>query len=421
MGLIKRIFGKSEEQGGGIDWFVRFVEKSVGDKTFKDFSTEDLLDLYNKNALIKRCAWEIATSAAEPPLNVMRWTPEGELEPAPEHWANELIERPNDLYDRAQFVIYMSLHKLLSGASFVLPFGPEQGVRGAGPIVELWPVPSHWMKVVPGKGLEPIAGYQIQQDYGHWVDLEPDEVIYSYYPDPTSTWKASGPLRSASADVQLDQRRQNYVGEMMKNLVVPGLGIFSKQPMSAEAKDGLRKSIQERAGAGNRGGTIFLEGEGTDAKMFNPLADVDLPGLISMTESRICMVFGVPPEQIGSRTGLSASTYSNKEEARKSFYAETMKPFWAGLESSLTKGILYRNNDVDHVFRFDLGDISALQPDMKSISERVTAEYQLGLITREEARRELGRDADIPEDETLFRDRYDDFRQGGKPNEDPAL
>ena len=405
MGWLKNIFGgKSGEINHGGDafdaWVTQLREKLSSD-AFDSLTVAELQAQYRKNALVFRCVWEIATSAAEPPLVVGRADGE-DFEPAVGHWAQDLLDRPNDDYDQGLFVEYISSRKLLTGESYVLKFSPEGGATSmAGPIAQLWPVPTSWIEVVTGDGLQPITGYKLDLGHGRKSNLEKDAVLRMYYPDPNSVWKAASPLRAAENDVQLDTQRENYVGEMLSNIVVPGFAITAPHGMTPEQKADLKRSIQDRAGKGHRGGTILFEGEGMSGQMFNPLADLDMPGLISMTESRICMVFGVPPELVGARTGLDKSTYSNKAEARESFYENTMIPFWRSLQGGLTRGLLRNHNDWDYDIRFDLSRISALQDVQAKRAERFVELYEAGIITLEEARSAQGYPEEIPAGHTL--------------------
>jgi phage portal protein BeeE len=56
-------------------------------------------------------------------------------------------------------------------------------------------------------------------------------------------------------------------------------------------------------------------------------------------EARICAALNVPPIVAGFKVGLDRSTYSNYEEARRSFYSETIDPLLTRLSGVLTKGL----------------------------------------------------------------------------------
>lgn len=404
---FSKIFGSkstgpttTELASGGWETLFGLMNVDTND-AFDDLNTRQLEALYSKNALIHRCVWEISTTAGEPPVEVGRYEgdgSEGGFKPRPNHWATRLLTHPNSMYDWRTFMQYYAMRLMLTGATPIWKWGAKRSQMSevTGPIAEMWPLPTHMIKIIAsGKG-SPIKGFKVKQK-DDWIDLEPEDMIYPYYPDPGSTYKAIGPLQAASHDAQLDQRRENYVGEMMQNLVVPGLGIFAPEGMNPQKKEELRESIQDRAGPGHRGGTMFLEGPGLDAKLFNPMKDVDLPGLITMTEARICSVFGVPAEMVGARTGLKYSTYSNKAEARRGFYRDTMKPFWRGAESALTRGILRASGETEMAIRFNLTAVEELQEARSKKSERAREDYKAGIITREEAREAAGYPADAPE------------------------
>ncbi len=409
MGLISSIFGGKETPttedivSGGWETLFGLMTKQTDD-AFDTLNQKQLSEIYSINALVHRCVWEIATSAGEPPVQVGRFEGEGSeggFEPNPKHWANRLLKRPNEMYDFRTFMQYYAMRMLLTGASPIWKWRAKRSNMSeiTGPIAEIWPMPTHLFKVMAGGKGSPIKNYALKQGRkeSDWKEIDKENMIYAYYPDPTSTYKAVGPLQAASHDAQLDRQRENYVGEMMDNLVVPGMGIIAPNGMPPQAKKELRESMQDRAGKGNRGGSIYLEGEDVDAKMFNPMKDLDLPGLITMTEARICSALGVPAEMVGARTGLKHSTYSNKQEARRGFYRDTMKPFWRGVESTLTQGLLRVEGDTDHVIRFDLSNVEELQESKDAQVERASKLYKNGIIAQEEAREAAGFPAEAPE------------------------
>lgn len=395
-----RLFGKSgptteELQSGG--WPLLLGSLTTGDGELWDqYSQSELADIYRKSSLAHACIREVATSASEPPIQAGRATDEGDFEIIEDHWAPALLRRPNKYYDYRLLIYYIVARKLATGRAFVWKWQNQAGTA----VRELWPVPTHWVGIQTGSGSELISGYRIWQGRGgKTIPVPPEDIINSYYPDIGSTYKAIGPLQAASRDYQMDRQRENYVAEMMDNLTVPGLGIFAREGMSPDRKKRLRASLKDRAGKGSRGGTIFLEGQDVDAKLFNPLADMDLPGLVTMAESRVCMAFGVPPELLGARTGLEHSTYSNKAEARESFYKETMVPLWRSLQSVLTRGLLWPADEQGVELRFDLSGIRELQQDRNELAERASILYKNGIASRNEARRMSG----LPEVDTDYR------------------
>ncbi|WP_206341757.1 phage portal protein [Streptomyces ureilyticus] len=56
------------------------------------------------------------------------------------------------------------------------------------------------------------------------------------------------------------------------------------------------------------------------------LDQLRFPDLRTISETRICAGFGVPPVLVGAKAGLDRSTFANYAEARRSFWEETIMP-----------------------------------------------------------------------------------------------
>jgi hypothetical protein len=93
---------------------------------------------------------------------------------------------------------------------------------------------------------------------------------------------------------------------------------------------------------------VTIEGE----PKINDLSETDLA---TLSESRISAALNVPPVLVGLKSGLQNMTYSNYEEARNSFYTETINPLLKRLSIAFSRG-LGRN------IEFELPNVSGQQP-----------------------------------------------------------
>jgi len=274
---------------------------------------------------------------------------------------------------------------LCTGRSAVWKWRQRNGQVG-----ELWPVPSHWIKLKTADS--GISHYEILQRHGRYMTVPRQDVMYCWFPDPASMFKPAAPLGAADQDVQTDNERATYLYEMLRNGKVPGLIVKTAEPLDTEQRDLLTAAIKDAIGRGNRGNELLLEG-GIEAEMQIPLKDLDWPGVASLSESRICSAIGVPPILVGARVGLDRSTFSNYKEARQSFYQETMLPLWGFLGDTLTAGLPPDEREKDTVLIFDASEITALVGANAAKSERAIALFQGSLVDRNEARTMAGLDA----------------------------
>lgn len=175
-----------------------------------------------------------------------------------------------------------------------------------------------------------------------------------------------------------------------------------RQGWTTEQKGNIRKVLEDKLGPGRRGSPLLLSGEDASIEIPNPLADLDWPGLTSLSETRICAAFGVPPIIIHLRSGLERSTYANYAVALKAFYETTMVPIWIMLQESFTKGLLRDEGDEVSSFWYDTSKVKALQVDEAMLADRAVKLFQGGLITRNKAREMIGEDTLPPEIGDVF-------------------
>ena len=112
------------------------------------------------------------------------------------------------------------------------------------------------------------------------------------------------------------------------------------------------------------------------------------------------MGYGIPPILISAKSGMDRATYSNYEQARKAWYEEQITSEWRFLEERLTRDLLpHFDADPNHVIRFDISKVKALQENRDAAWKRTTDAYKARLITRNDGLKEMG--LDPVEDELL--------------------
>lgn len=403
MSFLSRLFGRSE--GKAITEPVGWNSTNIGwnqllggpvakwqtsDSLFQDLSPAQMEDAYRRHPVIRACVREIQTSAAEPRLEV-GMDVNGEWEPLKNHAALDLLNEPNEHYTRNDVIQYLTNRLTLTGRSYAWKLRNKSGSR----ITELWPLPTSWVNPVADRnGTALYRGYKV---HGQRELVPVTDIFAAREIDPASTVGAVGGMHAAQRDYLLDNERMNYLAEMLVNLKVPGLAIQTEGPLSPSQRKELRDDINSRIGRGSRGEVLLLQGKGKIIET-NPLMDLDWPGLTGLLESRICMAFGVPPIVIGARIGLDRSTYSNYEEARRSFYIETMAPLWATLADAMTLGLLRQEGESRLRFRFRFDELSEFQEDADKRAMRAVRLYRGGLAGREEGRAMADLDGDTPDD-----------------------
>ncbi len=357
-------------RGGGPDLFT-----AKGDAQYE----QD----YAGHALIYACVRKIALSAAEPPLRVRR-RHGASLRLLDPHPVLDLLDTPNPFCTAHDLTHYLVSRLLLTGKAYLWKWRGGNGVVG-----ELWPIPSSWVRPNYGQGNRLIASYAVAQGGGRFLTVPPDDMIHLRFIDPATLTEGIGPLQAAQHDHQMDTERQSYLVEFLRNAPIPGMKLRVKGNLTQRQRDDLRAALADKAGRGKRGSPLVLEGD-ADAEMIGAAGDMDWPGLTALCESRICAAFGIPPILVGARVGLDRSTYANYEEARRSFYAETLRPLWRMMETALTAGLLRVEGHPGEELLYDLDEIQELQEDREKRAARGREGWKAGLLTRNEARAAAG-------------------------------
>ena len=98
------------------------------------------------------------------------------------------------------------------------------------------------------------------------------------------------------------------------------------------------------------------------------------------------MCFGVPSQLVGVP---DAQTYANVAEARLALYEETIIPMLRLVQSDMNEW-LFPQYDERLEFEYNIDAIPALAERRRRIYENISQAVQHGIITRNEAREQIG-------------------------------
>ena len=101
------------------------------------------------------------------------------------------------------------------------------------------------------------------------------------------------------------------------------------------------------------------------------------------------MILEVPPVLINATVGMRHSTYNNFESTRKVWWTDKLLPMFKHLGDTIN-GQLTPEFGEDVIAQWDFSRVPALQEESNARWERVTAAYSVGILTRNDARREMG-------------------------------
>lgn len=337
---------------------------------------------YQANELVYAGIEELATSAAEPSMQV-KW--QGKW--ADEHPLLTLLNRPNQFMDRFAFWANVIMHLYIGGNAYALIVK-----SGSGRPVELWLMRPDRVRIVPSK-TDYIARYEYDGGDGNATPLPVGDVIHWKKRNPLDDFYGQSPLLAGSGRIDVDNYMKSFVKTFFQRAGVP-VGMLN---VEGNIDENTRKEYRDRFSRdyggpnGWHGLMVISKSKASFTPMTRDLGNSGLvvPELDEISEARILMLLGVPPELIGARVGMQNSSYAQKRSARESFWDETLAPLYKEMAGPLELRLAPYYPRVTGV-RFDLSDVRALQEDIDKISARERADMLASAITREEYRERRG-------------------------------
>jgi HK97 family phage portal protein len=303
------------------------------------------------------------------------------------HPLRRLIARPNpymsesDLMRAAVISWYTTNPRL---------FFVEKEYNRLGLLVGLWPLNPAEMTKRFRESDGAHIGWRWQrgsksQDYGL------DDLIVREGP----AWFNPVPGRAGAGSTRSDQAQTDYIGTYFENGGMPAVFMKdSQRALNGEQRNEIRQ--RWRATYGNRTGGQHdigvLDMYQDVVKIGSDLKDLDSETLRMVAESRICMVYRVPPLIIYAYVGLMRATYSNLKEAWASFWDFTLSPALKEWREFWTRTLLAEfeeQADIDSgkiKLAYDMSTVAAMQDDVDALEDRATNSYTKGIRQLNEAR-----------------------------------
>lgn len=379
---------------GGISALIPLSAADRKNFRYREFALEG----YKKNATLASCIRLIARSIAGLPFEVFRER-DDEKVPLDNHPVWDLLRRPNPGTSWRQFNDALWAHYFLGGNIFILAAGPEQAPA------ELWLLRPDRVTIKMSKDGKQLLGYEYEVE-GRTTLYPKEQVLHIRAFDPLNDLYGDAPPRAAVTSIDQDNNAGIWNDALLKNLGRPGMFLKAPQgmpPLSRPQRNVLKEEFTSQHAGALKAGTPMVLGGGYDVQEvgFNP-KEMDWKDGRIMAQVLIALSTGTPPELVGIQ---GQKTYSNYQEARKSFYEETVIPLGEMLMGDLTVFLGRRwtaaRNGGEFMIGIDKDNVPALQESQDAIHKRATEEVKEGIITINEARAELGREPIDGGDEIL--------------------
>lgn len=384
-GFGRRLQGKAVDPSN-FDVLLKYARQREG-SIFRTYDALDKEEVYAKSAVVYSCMRWITDSYPDAPLFLGTETDEGGFEVEEAHPLAHLLTRPNEDMAWSAYVANVLNSLYLTGVSNSVKIRDRVGV-----IREVWPIPTSQVTQKVDRKTGKVVSYEIYSGTPLAQQVAPRNMTRVWFPDPKAFGSPLGPLDAAIRSHQIDDEREEFVGEMLKNAVVTSAIVTSARAIPEPQRELIQRAIRDRIGRGHRGNPMFVSGQDADIKFPTPLEDLDWPGLTAMTETRICGCFRVNPILIGLKSGTDRATRSNMNEARAIFYASTMVSVWQMLQDALTRDWILNEEFEDHDLRLrhDLSEVKQMVELLGENASIARGLWVTGIATRNEVRRMVG-------------------------------
>ena len=341
-------------------------------------------EYYAKSALVYSAIKLRADALVRAPLRVYQRNADGEGEEVPNtHPLSVLLHRVNRFWTRGDLWRGTSTYLDLWGSAFWVlnKPGPSSAPK------EIWLARPDRMRVIPSQE-KYIKGFMYQWQ-GKPTPLLPEEVVWFRHFNPLDEFAGLSPLAPArlSADMGVDAVKYN------RNAFVNGLNfaqIGLEVPGATTDAEILEfdKRLKERyatPSAAHRP-LIYSEGMKPFNMGFSP-KEMEYVASLRWSLEDIARVYGVPTIMLQD---LTHSTYANVDAAERIFW-RSMATYMSFLQEEVTEMLCPHFGEGLYV-EFDLSQVEALQPNINDEWNCLRQNVQVGLVTPNEARAEMGLD-----------------------------
>ena len=294
----------------------------------------------------------------------------------PDHPAQQLLERVNRWYTRADLWRATEIYLNLWGSAYWMLDRDADGNP------ELWPLRPDRVSIVPDRD-EYIRGF-VYHGRSRMIALTPDEVVWFRYFNPLEEYAGLSPVAPARMAVDMGRDGLRFNRNFLRNSAQPDFVMLTNEYMNDSEVDDFYRRWEARyrgpANARRPAVASFVR----DIKTLGlSHREMDFIQGLRWSLEEVSRAYGVPRPLLSD---LERATFSNVNAAERFFWRNTMVPEMTFLAEQVTRKLFpllgYENLEM----QFDLASIEALAEDENA---RTTREVQLldrGVLTINEVR-----------------------------------
>ena len=336
---------------------------------------------YQHNLWVYACIREITNAAKDTPIKLVETQGNGDRVELQEHPMLQLLRRPQpgDSHPVTweSFLETTIAYLLISGNYYVYKQKPE--TRNAPPM-RLYTLRPDMTKMRTDGSHEYGTGQSKRV-------FEPGEVLHGTLFHPLNDTYGLGVIEAASRGIDMFNAGMEHNVRLLQNGARPSSAWIAEGDLSESQFEQLRDSLRQYEGSKNAGKTLLLEGGLSWQDLSISPHEMDWLNGINNAARQIHAAFGVHPVLTGMETG----TFENQDHARRGLYMGVVLPL---MRQILTDLSMFLSDDYGDnlMLEVDRDGIEALAENRDALFERITKAYEVGIVTRNEARQALGYD-----------------------------
>lgn len=346
-----------------------------------------------ENSAVWACITRIANSFFEADL-VIQEKVLGEWATLDDHPLYSVLKCRNSVMTTRQ-LWWGALIGRLSGGNGYFHIGKD----GAGMPYSLITLPHFLVGIeAPSDGTRWIDSYVYRPVNSTWQYFKPDDIVhFRHGMDITNPRYGISPLIGSLREVCTDNEAATAAAAVLRNSVIfgpmwtPSSWDDSDNLTLEQIQDVRQKIIQAQSGD-NRGNFSMINIPGKWEQPTFEATRMAFDAVRKIPAERVCASLGVHPLFVGIGGGIERFTEKNLQEATIQSYQTAIIPLWDSIGAELTEQLLpYYTTDLDN-FRvaFDYQKVTALQENVNLLHERNRANFNAGLMSRNEARASIG-------------------------------
>ena len=346
-----------------------------------DNSESVINDAYTKVDLVFSCISYTAKAIAQVPLLVVKKGKKGKFNPVDESdpW-QMLLDHPNYMTSKVQFVTSVISHLLLDGCVAIIPFPP----KFSGNPDSLWVVPWKYCEYkLDNNGHLEQWVYKPRGFEGPKYDLGPGELFQVKFWNPENPMEGLAPIQAGRLPVMELYKSSDYNQRFFDQGAVPG-GVLST-PLRLKQADVdlvLTQFKEKHQGWQKRWDPAVLHQDLKWLPTGISQRDMDFVNLRTKSGESIMQIFGMKKVILGITDALN---YATGKAQQKEWWSGTCLPLMRLISDTLTYGLFQQSSPTasvklkDYRINFDISAIEALHEDYAAKIKTAEAMFRMSV------------------------------------------